>query len=381
MNTPSLTNQRNNTQTRIVAAISSGAATTRAEIARVLGLSPSTVSGHVQSLLDQKILTETGAATSQGGRRATLLTVQTQAQPIVVELGAEHVHGAVGDTIGNIGRTCEAPIDLLAGPAPTIERLVHFIQETAHEHQLSDIKGVALSIPGPVDFEAGTVRNPSRMPGWDQYPIRDELERLLGVPVVIENDANLTALGEHFLAEDIHTSICVKAGTGIGAGLVLNDELYRGANSFAGDLSHARISDEADEPCACGNRGCLEATASGAAIVTQLQKLGYSIETTADVLNLVANGDAQATACVRDAGRSLGAMLCPIVGFVNPDAVFLGGALSTLDIFATAVKGQLYDRCHPLATMNLQIRQARSGKNVALIGASKLLLRELGCLS
>ena len=127
--------------------------------------------------------------------------------------------------------------------------------------------GAGIGVPGPVDFNRGVSVSPPIMPGWDGYPVRDAVSRELGCPVVLDNDVNVLAVGEQHagVAKGAQDFLFVKIGTGIGCGIVIEGELYRGVNGCAGDIGHIRVEDFGPT-CACGNTGCLEAFSGGAAL-------------------------------------------------------------------------------------------------------------------
>lgn len=363
---------------RIVGAVSSKAAETRVDLAKHLQVAPSTISLYVQDLLDAGVLSEKGRASSRGGRPAKILAIKASAGHfLVADLGGTHARLGIADLSGKLLATTERPISIADGPESVLDQLTKYFGELEEERQVtSSRKGACVGLPGPVDAGRQRVDSPSRMPGWNQYPAAAELTSRLGTATIIENDANLLALGENCLHEELSSSITVKAGTGIGAGMVIDGALYHGATGVAGDLSHARVPDGSQTLCACGNTGCLEAVASGAALVEEMRQAGRDVENVLEIAQLANDGDVTATSLVRGAGHRLGAMLCPIVGFTNPQAVFLGGLLSTLEPYVASVRSQLYDGCHPLVTKDLIIDRATGGPDVALVGGAHLLAKE-----
>jgi predicted NBD/HSP70 family sugar kinase len=211
------------------------------------------------------------------------------------------------------------------------------------------------------------------MPGWHGFGVRDWLTDRLGVPVSVDNDANVVALGEfHTRNRGPEHLVVVKAGTGIGCGVIASGVVHRGANGVSGDVSHVRVSAGGDLPCACGNIGCLETIASGAALA---QSLG--VTHTADLVELTNNADPQATAAVRRAGGQLGEVLSTVVNFFNPHAVLLTGRLAAIEPFVAAVRGALYERCLPMATQNLEVTPASAGADAGSLGAGMLALQEV----
>ena len=232
------------------------------------------------------------------------------------------------------------------------------------------------SLPGPVDIVAGAAALPSRMPGWNGFPVASWLADRFAVPASVENDANCMAVGEQTVQpSERRQTITVKAGSAIGAGIIADGRLYRGATGAAGDITHVRIDAAGDTPCSCGNVGCLETVASGAALVRILGDQGIAVERTRDVVTLADQAHPVATRAVRQAGKYLGEVLSANVNFFNPDAVFLGGILSTVEPFVAAVRSQLYEGCHPLVTRHLAIERASLGADAGLVGAGQFALQ------
>lgn len=185
------------------------------------------------------------------------------------------------------------------------------------------------------------------------------------------------AVGEHQSARpELQHLVVVKAGRGIGCGVISAGRPHRGANGCAGDISHVRVEAAEERPCSCGNIGCLETVASGAAVLRELARRGTPVDGTAELLRLVTDGDPQATTLVRAAGRHIGTVLSVVVNFFNPQAVVLGGALASAEPLVAAVRGVLYERCLPMATAGLEITTTVSGRDAGLLGAGLTALRE-----
>jgi predicted NBD/HSP70 family sugar kinase len=155
------------------------------------------------------------------------------------------------------------------------------------------------------------------------------------------------------------------------AGVIADGRPYRGGTG----ATHVRVEAAQDTPCSCGNTGCLETVASGAALVRILRERGLDVTSTKDVVRLARDADPEATRAVRQAGRYLGRVLAANVNFFNPDAVYLGGILSTLEPFVAAVRSQLYEGCHPLVTEHLIIERAALGADAGLVGAGQFALQ------
>ncbi|MGO1412898.1 MAG: ROK family protein, partial [Microbacterium sp.] len=201
------------------------------------------------------------------------------------------------------------------------------------------------------------------------------LHQLLGAPVVVDNDVNVMALGEHrTVCPDVQNLLFVKVATGIGAGVVMDSELRRGAQGAAGDIGHIAVPGAAETPCRCGNTGCLEAVAGGGAIADVLRRGGARIDTTQDIVDLVRAGDIAAGQAVRQAGRDIGAVLAATVSMLNPSRIIVGGMLSGAgEHLIAGIREVVYQRSLPLATQHLRITTSRAGAQAGVVGAATLV--------
>ncbi|ROP63797.1 ROK family protein [Curtobacterium sp. ZW137] len=362
---------------RVLELIASGQASSRTEIAQLLGAAPSTVSHVVGQLLEHGILAEEGTDASTGGRPRKVLRIGgVDEYAVAADVGGGHARVGIVLPGGSLESVANVPFALSDGPTAGLTRLAALFDSLIDGRGRDGLRGVGLSLPGPVDVEAGVVDLPSRMPGWNGFPVVAWLTERFGVPAAVDNDANCMAAGEQTVQDPARRqAITIKAGSAIGAGIIIDGRLYRGSTGAAGDITHVRIDAAGDTPCSCGNTGCLETVASGAALVRILSSAGVPVSSTADVVRLASDADPEATRAVRLAGRYLGEVLAANVNFFNPDAVYLGGILSTLDPFVAAVRGQLYQSCHPLVTEHLAIERASLGADAGLVGAGQFALQ------
>lgn len=362
---------------RVLELVASGQASSRTEIAQLLGAAPSTVSHVVAQLLDHGILAEEGTDVSTGGRPRKVLRIGgVDEYAVAADVGGGHARVGIVLAGGSLESVSNVPFALSDGPTAGLARLAELLDSLIATRGVEGLRGVGLSLPGPVDVEAGVVDLPSRMPGWNGFPVAAWLEEHFGVPAAVDNDANCMAAGEQTVQPSSRRqAITIKAGSAIGAGIVIDGRLYRGSTGAAGDITHVRIDAAGDTPCSCGNTGCLETVASGAALVRILSAAGVPVSSTAEVVRLASDADPEATRAVRLAGRYLGEVLAANVNFFNPDAVYLGGILSTLDPFVAAVRSQLYESCHPLVTQHLVIERASLGADAGLVGAGQFALQ------
>ncbi len=355
-----------------------GDATTKPDLVELTGLARSTVSQRVDLLISEGYVIVTGETRSTGGRPPMALEFNRDLGVVLAaDIGATHSRFAVCDL--NAEPLAEMSVDLLVGDGPDS---VLGRAEDAFESLLSeadrtsnDVLGVGVGVPGPVDFFAGRAVHPPIMFGWHDYPIRDRLADHFSAPTLVDNDVNIMALGEHWtLDEPVDDLLYVKVGTGIGSGLILGGHLHRGARGAAGDIGHIQAG-ATDVVCRCGNTGCLEASAGGAALALQLAELGYETTNSRDVVELVAEGNQDALHALREAGRLLGEALSSIVNLLNPGLLLIGGDLAQPgQTLVAAVREVVYQRSLPLSTADLRIQESPLGDRAGVIGAAALVL-------
>jgi predicted NBD/HSP70 family sugar kinase len=214
------------------------------------------------------------------------------------------------------------------------------------------------------------------MPGWDGYPIADRLGDRFGAPVLVDNDVNVMARGEHAHAwRDADHLLYVKVGTGIGAGIVAGGAIHRGEHGAAGDMGHIHVAGRDDVACGCGNTGCLEAVAGGRALARQLSEAGLDATTSADVVRHARAGRPEAVQAVRQAGRTLGEVLAACVNVLNPTVIVIGGDIADAhEQLLAGVREVVYQRSLPLATRSLRIVRSQLGDRAGLVGATTTVI-------
>jgi len=253
---------------------------------------------------------------------------------------------------------------------------------------------VGLGVPGPVEFASGRPISPPIMPGWDGYPIRERFAARFDAPVWVDNDVNVLALGEwrSGIAQGHDNVVVIKIGTGIGAGIISDGRLHRGAQGSAGDVGHIQVVDDAAVVCRCGNIGCLEALAGGAALgrhgeAAALEgrsaRLRLALDehgglTAEDVARAAAFGDPVAVDLLQSAGRRVGHMLASVVNFFNPSLIIIGGGVAQSgDQLLASIRETVYRRSLPLATRDLLIQRSSLGLLGGVIGTSALVVDQL----
>jgi predicted NBD/HSP70 family sugar kinase len=352
---------------------------TRAELAKITGLARSTIANRVESLITQGFLAFVGDAVSTGGRPPSQFALNHNARLVLAaDIGATHAHIGLTDLAGRTVAERKATIDVAQGPDSVLGFLVEVGQELLAESSrpAQDIIAVGIGLPGPVQHETGRPTTPPLMPGWDNFDVCGFVRETYDVPVLVDKDVNIMALGERAFAwRGAQHFIFVKIATGIGAGIVSGGVLQRGAQGIAGDIGHIQIPRGAGTPCHCGNMGCLEAIASGPAILADLQKRGLQVSTNADLQAAIVRGDREAIQAVRQAGRDIGEVLSGCVNIINPSVIAFGGSMSRAgEHLIAGVREVVYARSLPMATEHLAIVQSEAGENAALLGASMLAI-------
>jgi predicted NBD/HSP70 family sugar kinase len=284
-----------------------------------------------------------------------------------VELGEQHATVALFDRRAEVVASTDAQVSLLDGVESVVSQVWECARRLAKENGGLRLEGIAMSLPGPVDSRTSRLLSPMRMPGWNGVDVGEVLGAVTGLPFLIDNDANAMAVGEFIeRGGDLEQLVFVKAGSGIGCGIILDGAVYRGFRGVAGDISHVALHNAPPIICSCGRVGCLDVVASGAAIVDALREAGVDVETVDDVLALAQDAHPKATSALREAGARTGEVLATIVNFFNPQALALGGRLATADAFVAGVRQALYTLCLPMSTDALDIGVSRAG---ALAGA------------
>ena len=372
-------------------------ASTRPEIMRRTGLGRAVTVQRVEELLDRGLFVEGGLAASSGGRSPRALRFNAGAGHILVaDLGATSIGVGIADLSGNLIAQHEEPADITDGPGAIFARVDKMLAALTKrvDRSLGNLWGIGIGVPGPVEFATGRPTSPPIMPGWDDYPVRERFADRHRVPVWVDNDVNLMALGEYRsgVARGHDAVIFIKIGTGIGAGILIDGKLHRGSQGSAGDVGHIQVTDDPSIVCRCGNRGCLEALAGGAALArdaSEAAREGRSrtlarllaergrIEAT-EVGWAAAHGDAVSRELISTAGRRIGLMVATLVNALNPSLVVIGGGVAGVgDALIASVRETVYARSLPLATRDLLIVRSSLGDEAGRIGAARLVADEL----
>lgn len=375
----------------------SGEAKTRPELGRKSGLGRSVVSQRVADLIDSGLVREGRLGPSTGGRAPRELQFCAGAGLLLAaELGATSINVGLADLAGRIIEHHEEPGDIADGPDAILGRVEKLFDQFSDALPAgpTSIWGVGVGVPGPVEFATGRPVSPPIMPGWDGYDIRGRLSARYHAPVWVDNEVNLMALGElrSGLGRAERDLLYIKVGSGIGAGLISGGQLHRGAKGCAGDVGHVAASEGQDTVCRCGNTGCLEALAGGAALArdagtaaetgtsTYLRDLattGHALSAR-DVSQGAARGDPACRQLLTRSGTLIGQTLAQLVNFFNPSLIVIGGGVAEAgDVFLAAIRQSVYSRSLPLATRDLRITRSPLSTSAGLSGAAAVAIDEL----
>ncbi|WNM27229.1 ROK family transcriptional regulator [Demequina capsici] len=362
---------------RLVAAMRDGSQLTITDLARALDLSRTTVGARVRDLTEQGVLVAREAPSSSPGRPSTRYSLRLDdALLVAVDLGARHGRVAIADLTGAIIDARALAADLTEGPERGVGIVIAEIDALLAENGRTrrEIAAACIGLPGPVEHETGRPVSPPIMPGWNGYDVAGHVGHELGAPVLVDNDVNIMAVGEHTTAwRDVDNLLLVKAATGIGAGVIADGILVRGDHGSAGDIGHMQVPRAEGTACRCGQTGCVEAIAGAPAIardlgVTHLHPLPHVA-----IAESAARGDAETARRLRDAGRALGEVIAVAVSVLNPEVVVIGGELARAsDSLLAGIRETVHARSTGVASTSLQIVPSRVRELAGVIGAARL---------
>jgi glucokinase-like ROK family protein len=363
-------------------------AVSRAELGDRLQMPRPRLLAELERLVGLGYVAEAGLAASRGGRRSTLVELNPQLRFAAVDLGASSIDvEVVNGRLEPVSAYAE-PADIRNGPKVTLQRVNELLHKAKVDGAYERLDAVGIGVPGPVSFRDGMPVSPPIMPGWDRFPVRELLTREHGCPAVVDNDVNIMAIGERHggVAHSVDDFLFVKIGTGIGCGIYLTGEVYRGTDGCAGDIGHIQV-DSHGPMCSCGNVGCLEALFSGAALAKDAlaaarsgvspalaeRLTGRGALNAVDVAEGAVEGDVACIQLIRDGGRRVGGVLAGLVSFTNPSMIVIGGGLAQLGhILLAEIRSVVYRRSLPLATGNLPVVLSELGSRAGVAGAAVL---------
>ncbi|EHM28981.1 ROK family transcriptional regulator [Streptomyces sp. W007] len=366
---------------RVVRAVRMAGSLTQAEIARSTGLSAATVSNIVRELKDGGTVEVT--PTSAGGRRARSVSLSGDAGIVIgVDFGHTHLRVAVGNLAHQVLAEESEPLDVDASSAEGFDRAEVLVKRLIAATGIGPDKviGIGLGVPGPIDVESGTLGSTSILPGWTGINPSQELSGRLGVPVYVDNDANLGALGELVWGSGrgVKDLAYIKVASGVGAGLVIDGTIYRGPGGTAGEIGHITL-DESGPVCRCGNRGCLETFTAARYVLPLLQPSHGPGLTMERVVQLAREGDPGCRRVIGDVGRHIGSGVANLCNLLNPSRVVLGGSLAEAgELVLGPIRDSVSRYAIPSAARQLSVLPGALGGRAEVLGALALVLSEMG---
>lgn len=364
---------------------------TRPEIEQRSGIGRATVADRVATLIERGLLEEGPPGISTGGRSPRQLRFRAEAGVVLVAYARTTTLGvAIADLSGRLLVEHHEASDISVGPARIVDRLMALLDWVLEEYQDGrPVWAITVALPAPVEQVAGepfgtsVIHGPA---GWEGFPIGSILARRYRVPVWMDTDAHLMALGELRAGRGMGTRdlLFIKVGSGIAAGLCSGGQVHRGAQGAAGSIGHLP-SEDSRARCVCGKAGCLEAVASGRAIgqagaraatdgtspmLAEVLAHGGAVSAV-DVADAAQRGDPASIGILTSAGHAIGATLATLINFYNPSLVVVGGGVAQAgDILLAAIRETVYRRSLPLTTRELRIVRTSLGHTASLVGAA-----------
>jgi predicted NBD/HSP70 family sugar kinase len=368
---------------RIVEALNRSERLSQADLARLTGLSRTTVSSLIAELKQEGFVREVavGRPGSRGGRPALQLTLQERARAVIgIDFGHSHVQVALARPGPRIIAERRTELDVDHDARSALDEAARLVAEVIAEGgvERKDLIGVGMGVPGPVDRVRGTVGSTTILPAWVGLMIAEEISDRLGLNVEIDNDANLGALAELTwgAGRGCLNFAYIKVATGVGAGLVIDGHPLRGVNGTAGEIGHVTLN-EGGALCYCGNRGCLETMASGASVLRLVNGEPGVPLTLPEVIDLSLSGDVRCRRAIADAGREIGIAVAGLCNLINPQRIIVGGILSGAGaVLLEPLRASLHRYAVLAAAEAVEVVPATFGERAELMGALALGLRE-----
>lgn len=367
---------------RVLRQLRVGGPLPQAHIARRTGLSPAAVSNIVHALRRRGLVAV--EAESVGRRRTRVTLTKRTGLALGLDFGHHHLRVAIASFGHEVLAEAAEPLDVDQSAAQGIAlagRLVDQVLAAAGATR-GDVPLVGMGLPGPVEARTGVVGSVAILPGWTGIAAGEAMSAALGLPVRVDNDANLGALAECTWGAGVGAAhvVYLKVASGIGAGLVVDRRLYRGATGTAGEVGHVTVQ-PGGQVCRCGNRGCLETLASGPVLLDLLRRTHPGPLTVSGVLELARSGDTACRRVIADAGRALGVVVAMLVNTLNPQRVIIGGDLAAAgDLLLDPIRDAVTRDAVPAAASVAQVLAGTLGDRAEVLGALALVLRDADTL-
>lgn len=294
---------------------------------------------------------------------------------IGVDLGGTNLRAAAIDRDGRLIEKAAAETNPGAGRDALLDEIVEFIRKLSHRVDAGQFAGAGIGVPGFIDMKRGLIVGSNNLPFFNNFPVRDEIQRRLGAPVTLENDANAAALGEKWIGagKGVDDLVLLTLGTGIGGGIISEGRILHGAVGMAGEIGHITVYPSGN-PCGCGSFGCLEKYASATAVEAMAHLLHLGDRATSeDVFKMAAAGDEKARMVWETVGRALGIALATLINIFNfPLYLLSGGMLPAWEFFAPVMEEEIRRRSFTYRHTSTTVGKAELANMAGLYGAAYL---------
>ncbi len=354
----------------------------RIELVEAAQLTSGTITNLTQDLLQVGLLKESGLSTGTVGRKRMMLKLNTERFALVgIDIGRESLEVVATDLSGKILASTEASTLGISGPQQVLEQVSSIVQSMIArvESEAQQVLGIGLGIPGPMNMQDGTLLMPPNFPNWEHFPVKAELERLLGRKVLMHDDARTSALAERWFGYGReHTNfVYVTMGHGIGGGVVSGGDVILGSNGLYGQIGHITIIPDG-ELCACGNRGCWETVGSIPAILRRWGHGNVTDVTIGGFFEAVDAGDPGAMRVLESTLQVLESTLTTLFNVYDPDLIILGGKLyAYIDNYLPRLRNHVQSSVYRFAQSKVAIQSASFGTSQSAVGAAALVFGEL----
>ncbi len=298
---------------------------------------------------------------------------------IAIDLGGTNLKVGLLDQSCNIRYKAVLSTNSFTRKDNLIAAITDSIQKIIKDKFLkkSDIQGVGLGLPGPIDVRRGIVHFFPNIPGWKEVKLKDILQKRLGLPVHLDNDANLMALAEFYrgAARKAKNAVCLTLGTGVGGGIIIEGRIYRGSTFNAGEIGHIPINEEGPR-CNCSGQACIEAYVGNTRILRKARQVFQRNISLEEVSMLAKRKNKRAIKIWQDVGRRLGIVLSGVVNLLNPDVIVIGGGVACAgEALFRNIRQTITKRAMRVQAKHVKVLAAKLGSDAGLIGAA-LLVRE-----
>jgi predicted NBD/HSP70 family sugar kinase len=370
----------------ILRTIKERSSVSRTDLQQLTGLSWGTITNTTRELLNRNLIRETGALSTKSGRKPVKLAINPASHSLVgIDLAPEGIDCLILNLAGETLFSDRRPANVVDG-APALgvlDEIASMLHSALERPEIASriCLGVGVSLPGALDVERGVLRFAPHLPGWRDVPVRDYLQAKLHAAVRIEHDPNCLALAERWFGEAGYAEnvLCIHLGRGVGMGILLGGEIFRGAQQMAGEFGHITL-DPNGPACACGDHGCVESYCSIASILSYARSHGApgsalaAVRVLEDLLVLARAGDEHALEAFSRAGSYLGIGLANLIDLFNPDLMVLAGALTPASSFFMPALDQALAR-HAWTHSNRQLLISRLGERGKVMGACGLSMQ------